>query len=136
MKYKHSFSIFHHNLKRRLCSYDISVSKLFSQLTASLLFFCPPYQVIDLNTQLKYFKNMETQLRQKLGEKEVKELLFKAVYLISIGNNDYLFPFTSNSSVLQSYSREEYVNMVIGNLTTVIKVIKISTYTIFRTNFC
>ena len=79
---------------------------------------------------------METQLRQKLGEKEVKELLFKAAYLISIGNNDYLFPFTSNSSVLQSYSREEYVNMVIGNLTTVIKVIKISIYTIFRTNFC
>ncbi|XP_075646454.1 GDSL esterase/lipase 1-like isoform X2 [Castanea sativa] len=82
-----------------------------------------PGLVIDLNTQLKYFKNMETQLRQKLGEKEVKELLFKAVYLISIGNNDYLVPFTSNSSVLQSYSREEYVNMVIGNLTTVIKEI-------------
>ena len=125
MKYKHSFSIFHHNLEWRLCSYDISVSILFSRLTASLLFFCPAYQVIDLNTQLKYFKNMETRLRQKLGEKEVKELLFKAVYLISIGNNDYFVPFTSNSSVLQSYSREEYVNMVIGNLTTVIKVIKI-----------
>ncbi|KAK4592197.1 hypothetical protein RGQ29_016633 [Quercus rubra] len=82
-----------------------------------------PGLVIDLNTQLKYFKNMETRLRQKLGEKEVKELLFKAVYLISIGNNDYFVPFTSNSSVLQSYSREEYVNMVIGNLTTVIKEI-------------
>nr|XP_023887254.1 GDSL esterase/lipase 1-like [Quercus suber] len=82
-----------------------------------------PGLVIDLNTQLKYFKKMETQLRQNLGEKEVKELLFKAVYLISIGNNDYFVPFTSNSSVLQSYSREEYVNMVIGNLTTVIKEI-------------
>nr|POE67597.1 gdsl esterase/lipase 1 [Quercus suber] len=95
----------------------------FASVGAGALDETRPGLVIDLNTQIKYFKNMETQLRQKLGEKEAKELLFKAVYLISIGYNDYLVPFTSNSSVLQSYSREEYVNMVIGNLTTVIKEI-------------
>ncbi|GMY22662.1 integrator complex subunit 9 like [Fagus crenata] len=78
--------------------------------------------VIDLNTQLNYFKNMETKLRQQVGEKEAKALLVQAVYLVSIGNNDYIVPFNPNSTVLQSYSEEEYVNMVIGNLTTVIKV--------------
>ncbi|GMY22672.1 GDSL esterase/lipase 2-like [Fagus crenata] len=79
--------------------------------------------VIGLDAQLNYFKNMETRLRQELGKKEAKALLFRAVYFISIGSNDYFVPLTSNSSVLQSYSHEEYVNMVIGNLTTVIKEI-------------
>ncbi|KAB1218298.1 GDSL esterase/lipase 1 [Morella rubra] len=79
--------------------------------------------VIDLNTQLNYFKHLETLLRQRLGEAEAKTLLSRAVYLFSIGSNDYVVPFTSNSSVLQSYSQEEYVDMVMGNLTTVIKEI-------------
>ncbi|KAE7998992.1 hypothetical protein FH972_003480 [Carpinus fangiana] len=79
--------------------------------------------VIDLNTQLKYFKNMETLLKRKLGEAQTKKLLSRAVYLFDIGNNDYLAPFATNSSLLLSYSHEEYVDMVIGNLTNVIKEI-------------
>ncbi|XP_021688461.2 GDSL esterase/lipase 2 [Hevea brasiliensis] len=79
--------------------------------------------VIDLKTQLNYFKNVEKQLRQKLGESETKTLLSRAIYLFSIGTNDYLEPSTKNSSLLQFFSREEYVGMVIGNLTTVIKEI-------------
>jgi len=65
-------------------------------------------------------------LKRKIGEAQAKKLLSKAIYLFSIGNNDYLAPFTSNSSVLQSYSHEEYVDMVIGNVTTVIKVITVN----------
>ena len=94
------------------------------------MFFPPHYQVIDLNTQLNYFKNMETLLKHKLGEEDAKTLLVKAVYLICIGNNDYFVPFTTNSSVLKSYSSEKYVDMVIGNLTTAIKVIAITVYRI------
>jgi hypothetical protein len=78
---------------------------------------------MDLKTQLSNFKNMEKQLRQKLGASEVKTLLSTAVYMFSIGTNDYLVPFTSNSTVLQSYSKKEYVKMLIGNITTVIQVI-------------
>ncbi|KAK4592196.1 hypothetical protein RGQ29_016632 [Quercus rubra] len=76
--------------------------------------------VVALNTQLKYFKNVDTLFKQRLGEKEAKKLLSKAVYLTSVGSNDYLFRFTSNSSV---YSPKEYVNLVIGNFTNVIKEI-------------
>ena len=102
----------------------------FSYFLTCLLFFPPHYQVIDLNTQLNYFKNMETLLKHKLGEEDAKTLLVKAVYLICIGNNDYFVPFTTNSSVLKSYSSEKYVDMVIGNLTTAIKVIAITVYRI------
>ena len=67
---------------------------------------------------------MEKQLRHRLGDAETKSLLSRAVYLISIGRNDYLVPFYPNSTVFQTYSKEEYVGMVIGNLTVTIKVIK------------
>ena len=99
----------------KLCAYDIFWNRVFSP------------QVIDLKTQLNYFKNLVSLFRKKLGHAEVKTFFGRAVYLISIGGNDYLVPFNSNSSVLQSISKEEYVDMVIGNLTTVIKVTKIST---------
>lgn len=80
-------------------------------------------KVIDLKTQLSYFKNVEKMLRQKLGTKDTKQLLHNAVYMFSIGGNDYLSPIGSNSSIYYSYSQAEYVDMVIGNLTTVIKVV-------------
>lgn len=65
---------------------------------------------------------MKKQLRQKLGDGEAHELISRAVYLISIGTNDYYSPFTANSSLFQSHSHEEYVGMVVGNITNVIKV--------------
>ena len=81
------------------------------------------FQVISLNTQLSYFKNVEKQFRRMLGDEAAKKVLFEAVYLISIGTNDYLSPFFRYSTVFQSYSQKQYINMVVGNLTEVIKVI-------------
>ncbi|XP_050383870.1 GDSL esterase/lipase 1-like [Argentina anserina] len=72
---------------------------------------------IGLKTQLSYFKNVEKQLRHKLGDGEAYTLISTAVYLISIGINDYYTPLTKNYSSTQN---EEYVGMVIGNLTNAI----------------
>ncbi|KAG6669009.1 hypothetical protein CIPAW_01G213200 [Carya illinoinensis] len=77
--------------------------------------------VIDLHTQLSNFKRMKTPLKKEIGEVEAKTLVSRAVYITSVGSNDYVAPYTANSSLFQSYSPEEYVDMVIGNLTTVIK---------------
>ncbi|XP_034695566.1 GDSL esterase/lipase 5 [Vitis riparia] len=79
--------------------------------------------VIDLKTQLKYYNKVVIWLRHKLGNFEAKMRLSRAVYLFSIGSNDYMSPFLTNSTILDSYSESEYVGMVIGNLTTVIKKI-------------
>ncbi|KAB1218303.1 GDSL esterase/lipase 1 [Morella rubra] len=79
--------------------------------------------VVDLQAQLRYFKNLIGLSRQKLGDADARALLGRALYLFSIGTNDYVAPFATNSSGLLSYSREEYVDMVIGNLTIVIKEI-------------
>ncbi|XP_028752108.1 GDSL esterase/lipase 1-like [Neltuma alba] len=80
-------------------------------------------QVIDLKAQLSHFKRVIKVLRQKLEHEETKSLLARAVYLIYVGPNDYFGSLTENSSVVASNSPENFVDMVIGNLTTVVKEI-------------
>ncbi|KAK4736242.1 hypothetical protein R3W88_010503 [Solanum pinnatisectum] len=58
----------------------------------------------------------------KFGYTKSDKILTSAVYLISIGTNDYLSPFLTNSTLLPSYSPPQYVQMVIGNLTTVVQL--------------
>ncbi|KAL4628249.1 hypothetical protein ACB092_05G223600, partial [Castanea dentata] len=79
--------------------------------------------VIDLKSQLNNFKNLESLLSKELGDAEAKELLFRAVYIINVGSSDYAVPFSRNSSIFQSYTPEEYIDMVISNLTFVIEEI-------------
>ncbi|XP_062086815.1 GDSL esterase/lipase 1-like [Humulus lupulus] len=78
---------------------------------------------IDLKTQLDYFKNVSNQLKQQMGYADAKILLSKAVYIFSVGSNDYSFPFDTNTTILDSYTTEQYVGMVIGNITEVIQEI-------------
>ncbi|XAR49844.1 hypothetical protein NMG60_11004001, partial [Bertholletia excelsa] len=73
--------------------------------------------VIDLKTQLLYFKSVKKMLEQKLGQEEAQEMLSRAVYLFNVGTNDYTSPFATDA--LRFYSKEEFVGMVVGNLTVV-----------------
>ncbi|KAM5579511.1 hypothetical protein ABKV19_009339 [Rosa sericea] len=70
--------------------------------------------------QLSYFRNVTKLLQQKLGHLEAKRILRNAVYLISIGGCDYFsfYPTYPNATEPQ---QEEYVAIVIGNLTTVLQ---------------
>lgn len=71
---------------------------------------------------MDYFKEMKRSLRKKLGTSETKKLLSRAVYLIAIGSNDY-GAFDPQSNLLyQFYTTQQYVDSVIGNMTTFIKV--------------
>ncbi|KAH8483167.1 hypothetical protein H0E87_027800 [Populus deltoides] len=85
-------------------------------------------KVIDLKTQLRYFKEVEKLPRQKLSDEVAKTLLSSALYLFSIGSNDYFVPFITNPTALQSYNRNEYIRMVIGNLTSDFNEIKVACY--------
>lgn len=78
---------------------------------------------VDLKTQLKYFGDLEKDFRQKLGDTKTNQLLSDAVYLFSCGGNDYLSPVGNNESILYPYTHEQYVQMVIGNMTDVFKAI-------------
>ncbi|CAI9280893.1 unnamed protein product [Lactuca saligna] len=77
--------------------------------------------VVDLQTQLRYFGNLENHYKQSLGDTKAQQLLSNAVYLFSCGANDYQKPFVKDHSIFHPYTHEQYVDMVIGNLTNVIK---------------
>ncbi|XP_037497502.1 GDSL esterase/lipase 4 isoform X1 [Jatropha curcas] len=75
---------------------------------------------IPLRAQLEYFKNIKKSLRQQLNDAEAEKVLRRAVYLFSIGGNDYFSFYSSNPTATES-SQRAYVEMVIGNLTSVLQ---------------
>uniref|UniRef100_I1KHH2 Uncharacterized protein n=1 Tax=Glycine max TaxID=3847 RepID=I1KHH2_SOYBN len=81
--------------------------------------------VIDLKAQVKYFTEVSKQFRQKLGDEEAKKLLSRAIYIFSIGGNDYGTPFLTNltSGAVLPCPQQKFVDYVIGNITAVIKEI-------------
>ncbi|KDP40647.1 hypothetical protein JCGZ_24646 [Jatropha curcas] len=82
-------------------------------------------RTVDLKAQVNYLKKVNQVLREKFGDEETRALLSNAVFLFSIGTNDYLTTFTEPSNLPRflNCGEEELVEMVIGNLTDVIKEI-------------
>lgn len=78
--------------------------------------------MVDLKTQLKHFEKVEKSLSEKLGERQAKEVISEAVYFISVGSNDYMGGYLGNPKVREIHNPQEYVGMVIGNLTNAIQV--------------
>ncbi|CAI0419284.1 unnamed protein product [Linum tenue] len=79
--------------------------------------------VIDLQTQLGNMKKVGKGLRNKLGKEERDAKISGGVYMFSIGSNDYMSPFLTNSSssLLFHASSSRFVAMVLANLTAVVK---------------
>lgn len=78
--------------------------------------------MIDLPTQLSHFEEVRKSLVENLGEKKTKELMSEAIYFISIGSNDYMGGYLGNPKMQQSYNPEQFIGIVIGNLTEAIQV--------------
>ncbi|KAJ9179454.1 hypothetical protein P3X46_011241 [Hevea brasiliensis] len=78
--------------------------------------------LINLRLQLSFFKKVASQLRQELGEEEGKKMLMEAVYLFSIGGNDITY-FAGNYPNATESEQEQFLQVVIDNLTEVIKEI-------------
>ncbi|PKA54061.1 GDSL esterase/lipase 5 [Apostasia shenzhenica] len=78
-------------------------------------------KVIDLRTQLKQFDKVVSSLSVELGDKEARILISNAVYCISIGSNDYLSGYLSSPEMQERFGPEEFVGMVIGNLSETIQ---------------
>ncbi|GKD83108.1 GDSL esterase/lipase 1-like protein, partial [Tanacetum coccineum] len=80
--------------------------------------------VVDLQTQLQYFSDVANLYRQSLGDTKAEQLLSNAVYLFSCGANDYISHVPNSigiSIIYPTLTNEQYTELVIGNLTSVIK---------------
>ncbi|PIN11590.1 hypothetical protein CDL12_15806 [Handroanthus impetiginosus] len=102
-------------------SADYSYGVNFASGGAGILSTTNERQAIDLKTQLKYFEEVEKQLKEKLGNKETEEVISNAVYFFSMGSNDYLGGYLGNPKMQKLHHPEQYVGMVIGNLTKAIQ---------------
>lgn len=76
---------------------------------------------MDLWEQLSCFKKVVSSLRKQVGAEQTREVLGRAVYLFSIGGNDYhnFYLRTPNPTQLQ---RLQFAATIIGNTTAVLKV--------------
>ncbi|KAI9119735.1 hypothetical protein K1719_009124 [Acacia pycnantha] len=72
---------------------------------------------ISFPKQVSYLKDVANSLKQEYGEKEGNRLLGRAVYLFSIGGNDY-FRLSQNLSASQ---QAQHVRNVIASLTNSLK---------------
>ncbi|KAL9671787.1 hypothetical protein QQ045_009360 [Rhodiola kirilowii] len=76
---------------------------------------------ISLREQLSYFKDVEKKLKDQMGAAATKKLLMDAVYLFSIGGNDYFSFYTSHSKATQP-QKHAIVASVTGNLSQILQV--------------
>lgn len=94
--------------------------------------------MIDLKSQARQFKEFMKQLRKKVGDEEAMTLISRAVYLFSIGGNDYVnYYMLPNSTEILRLPPQQFVDVVIGNITTVIQVrTHINILNIISTSIC
>ncbi|GAB4841937.1 hypothetical protein Ancab_011894 [Ancistrocladus abbreviatus] len=77
---------------------------------------------ISLRGQLSYFKDVVKTLKRQFGEVETKNLMGRAVYLISMGGNDYFSFYSSYPNATRS-SQKQFVGIVTRNLTQILEEI-------------
>ncbi|KAL8171584.1 hypothetical protein V2J09_023388 [Rumex salicifolius] len=77
--------------------------------------------VISLGMQLSNYNKVVAKLRDEVGGIKARMIAERGVYLFSIGTNDYMSTFLTNSQVFASYSKSKYIEMVMSNITLVIK---------------
>ncbi|KAK1578124.1 hypothetical protein Q3G72_027730 [Acer saccharum] len=92
----------------------------FASAGATVLPYLSP-ELLHLDIQLGFFKNVVSLWRHELGNAEANKRLNNAVFLISIGGVDYL-SFPSDYPNATESEKQEYVNWVIGNITNTITV--------------
>lgn len=70
--------------------------------------------VIPLWKELEYYKKYQKDLRSYLGNDKANEVLGEALYLVSIGTNDFLENYYVLKRRSSQFSIEEYQNFLAG----------------------
>ncbi|CAI9094433.1 OLC1v1030174C2 [Oldenlandia corymbosa var. corymbosa] len=74
-------------------------------------------KAISLKEQMMYFKDVEKQLRKRIGDRETQELLSNAVYMFDIGVNDLSEP----DPMYRNFTSQDYIDIIVANFTDVLK---------------
>ncbi|KAK4794911.1 hypothetical protein SAY86_012905 [Trapa natans] len=70
--------------------------------------------VIPLWKQMEYYKKYQEELRAYMGRERADDVIVEALYLISLGTNDFLANYYLVRERSRDYSIEDYQNFLVG----------------------
>lgn len=94
-----------------LCDWSIDVN-----------FWVDEQNVLSISKQLDYFRHYKIHLRNLVGTKEAEEIVQNALYILSLGTNDFLQNYYVEPTRSKQYNIERYMNYLISCMRTAIKV--------------
>ncbi|XP_059663908.1 GDSL esterase/lipase At4g26790-like [Cornus florida] len=71
-------------------------------------------RVLSTWKQVELYKDYQKKLRGHVGEKKANYIISEALYVISMGTNDFLSNYYLNPIVQARYSIDQYQNFIIG----------------------
>lgn len=78
-------------------------------------FICHKWQkVIPLWKEVEYYKEYQKKLRAYLGDKKANEIISNALYLISIGTNDFVENYYALPERQSQFTVQQYGDFLIG----------------------
>ncbi|KAJ0080924.1 hypothetical protein Patl1_10611 [Pistacia atlantica] len=79
--------------------------------------------VLSVPKQLEYFKHYKIHLRQLVGVKKAEEIIRNAIFVMSMGTNDFLQNYYLEPIRSKQYTLEEYKNFLVSRMVEDIKVL-------------
>ncbi|XP_024388814.1 GDSL lipase isoform X3 [Physcomitrium patens] len=102
---------------------DLSHGANFGSGGAGVLVETNEGHVVDLQTQLRQFLHHKAEVTEKSGQAFAEELFSDAVYIVSIGSNDYLGGYFGNPKQQEKYTPEQFVRAVATSIVESIKIL-------------
>ncbi|MCO5594473.1 hypothetical protein L7F22_048503 [Adiantum nelumboides] len=80
------------------------------------------FNALPLRKQVVHFRAYRQRLVQEIGEGDAKEVLGKAIFIISTGSNDYLNNYFVNPYLRSKYNLPQFQTFILGLCAQLIKV--------------
>lgn len=97
--------------------------KLWADFFYMLLYGFMKQNVFPVSKQLEYFLHYKIHLRQLVGKKKAEEILGRALFVMSMGTNDFLQNYFLEPTRSEQYTLEEYENYLISCMAHDIEVL-------------
>lgn len=73
-----------------------------------------PQNVIPLWKEVEYYKEYQSKLKAYVGDTKAKSIISEALYLISLGTNDFLENYYTLPSTRSKYTLDQFQDFLIG----------------------
>lgn len=83
----------------------------------------PLQNVLPLWKEVEYYKEYQTKLKAYLGETKANSIISEALYIISLGTNDFLENYYTLPSTRSKYTVDQYQDFLVGTAESFVKEI-------------